>query len=54
MPFEAQNASVYPHIPNIRTQFTRHENKNVCHHSENKDETMKVQNNLIIINFDGF
>lgn len=28
--------------------------KMCCHHSQNKDETMKVQNNVIIINFDGF
>ncbi|XP_014638897.1 PREDICTED: tumor necrosis factor ligand superfamily member 4 [Ceratotherium simum simum] len=45
----------YPPIQSIRVQFTKCENeKGFIITSPNKDETMKVQDNSIIINCDGF
>ncbi|KAB1260483.1 Tumor necrosis factor ligand superfamily member 4 [Camelus dromedarius] len=45
----------YPPIQSIRVQFTKCENENgFTIASSNKDGTMKVQNNSIIISCDGF
>ncbi|XP_022364196.1 tumor necrosis factor ligand superfamily member 4 isoform X2 [Lutra lutra] len=45
----------YPPIQSIRVQFTRCENEKGCIiTSPNNEETMKVQDNSIIINCDGF
>ncbi|XP_024588757.1 tumor necrosis factor ligand superfamily member 4 [Neophocaena asiaeorientalis asiaeorientalis] len=53
--FSAQVPSQYPPIQSIRVQFTKCENENgFIITSPNKDGTMKVQNNSIIINCDGF
>ncbi|XP_057588534.1 tumor necrosis factor ligand superfamily member 4-like [Hippopotamus amphibius kiboko] len=47
--------SQYPPIQSIRVQFTKCENENgFIITSPNKDGTMKVQNNSIIISCDGF
>ncbi|XP_047608265.1 tumor necrosis factor ligand superfamily member 4 [Phacochoerus africanus] len=51
----AQVPSQYPPIQSIKVQFTKCENDNgFIITPSNKDGTMKVQNNSIIINCDGF
>ncbi|EPY78744.1 tumor necrosis factor ligand superfamily member 4 [Camelus dromedarius] len=53
--FYAQVPAEYPPIQSIRVQFTKCENENgFTIASSNKDGTMKVQNNSIIISCDGF
>uniref|UniRef100_A0A8C7CDS1 Tumor necrosis factor ligand superfamily member 4 n=3 Tax=Neovison vison TaxID=452646 RepID=A0A8C7CDS1_NEOVI len=53
--YASQVPPQYPPIPSIRVQFTRCENEKGCIiTSPNNEETMKVQDNSIIINCDGF